>query len=264
MPAISEEVDRAVEEGVHFEFLASPTAAQRTGTAVTLTVAEMTLGEPDDSGRPRPVPTGASHLEEYDVVVGAVGETADPTPFPAPIVGPDGWLIAGPGGVTGLDRVYVGGDAVTGPRSVVAAIAAGREAAAAIHAVLVPAAPAPPWAGHHDAAVVDPAETNPAIVSAAGPVVESRLDPTDRVAAGFVEDTATLAVDAALAEIARCYSCGHCHSCGACFVFCPDSAISWDGGPVIDYAICKGCDVCVTECPGAAMVHVPEREAAHV
>ena len=53
-----------------------------------------------------------------------------------------------------------------------------------------------------------------------------------------------------LAEIERCLSCGHCNDCGTCFVFCPDVAIRWEDGPVIDLEFCKGCGICVTECPG--------------
>ena len=68
----------------------------------------------------------------------------------------------------------------------------------------------------------------------------------------------------ALAEIERCLSCGHCNACMTCFVFCPDGAIRWNEGPVVDLEFCKGCGICVAECPGHALILVNERDAVHV
>ena len=67
---------------------------------------------------------------------------------------------------------------------------------------------------------------------------------------------------AAWAELERCLSCGTCNECGTCFVFCPDGAIRWEDGPVIDLDFCKGCGICAVECPGGALVLVNEREVA--
>ena len=64
----------------------------------------------------------------------------------------------------------------------------------------------------------------------------------------------------AIKEGNRCFSCGHCNSCGNCYVFCPDAAISWENDlPVINYDYCKGCGICVNECPRNVLVLVPER-----
>ena len=80
--------------------------------------------------------------------------------------------------------------------------------------------------------------------------------------AALAEETATLSTHAAWAELERCLSCGTCNECGTCFVFCPDGAIRWEDGPVIDLDFCKGCGICAVECPGGALVLVNEREVA--
>jgi Pyruvate/2-oxoacid:ferredoxin oxidoreductase delta subunit len=264
MPAIHEEYERAAEEGVRFEFLSLPVSAERVDGRIRLTVAEMRLGEPDESGRRRPEPGGATHTEEYDAVFTAIGESADLAAFPTAMVSDDGWLEVGRDGRTTHEMVYVGGDLSHGPSTVVEAIGDGRRAAAAICARLAPGADPPPWAADDDGEAVGPTEVNPATVSADGPIEVPHLAAAERVAAGFTEEAGTIAAAAALAEIERCYSCGHCNSCGVCFIYCPDAAITWDDGPIIDYGVCKGCGICATECPGSAIVNVPEREAAHV
>ncbi len=64
----------------------------------------------------------------------------------------------------------------------------------------------------------------------------------------------------AIREALRCFSCGTCNSCGNCYVFCPDTAVKWiDNFPVFDYDYCKGCGVCVNECPRGVLELVPEK-----
>jgi NADPH-dependent glutamate synthase beta subunit-like oxidoreductase/Pyruvate/2-oxoacid:ferredoxin oxidoreductase delta subunit len=255
MPAIAEEVERAAADGVRFEFLSQPVAAEPAAGRVALTVERMRLGEPDSSRRRRPEPTGETSDAVFDAVVTAIGETAEVEPFPAALIGPDGWLTVGPHGETGDDRIFVGGDLTTGPATVVEAIGAGRRAAAAIHARLDEGA-TPEWATPLPGEPVDAGETNPAYFPR-----RLRLDdPPSASAAPLAEETATVSPVAALAEIERCYSCGYCNECGTCFVFCPDSAITWNGGPVFDYEVCKGCGVCTAECPGHVLVEVKEQQ----
>lgn len=64
----------------------------------------------------------------------------------------------------------------------------------------------------------------------------------------------------AIKEALRCFSCGTCNSCGNCYVFCPDTAVKWvDNFPIFDYDYCKGCGVCVNECPRGVLELVPEK-----
>jgi len=254
MPAIAEEVERAAADGVRFEFLTQPVAVAAAGGRVDVTIEQMRLGEPDESGRRRPEPTGECGNVVFDAVFTAIGETADLSPFPAELIGDDGWLTAGPSGETGDERVYVGGDLITGPATVVEAIAAGRRAAAAIHARLE-GATTPAWAESLAEEALGVAEVNPAYFPR-----RIRLeDPPSAAVAPLAEETATVSPVTALAEIERCYSCGFCNECGTCFVFCPDSAISWDDGPVFDYEVCKGCGICTAECPGHVIIEVKEQ-----
>ena len=264
MPAIAEEYERAAEDGVRFEFLSLPVAATRVNGEIQLTVAEMRLGPADESGRHRPEPTGVTHTETYDAVFTAIGESADLAAFPTAMVSDDGWLQVAPDGQTTHETVYVGGDLSHGPETVIAAIADGRRAAAAIHGRLNPGAAPPPWSPAVPEEVVGHKEVNGATVSSSGAIHLPHMEPAERIAAGFVEEAATIAAAAALAEVERCYSCGHCNSCGVCFTFCPDVAIAWDDGPTFDLNVCKGCGICATECPGSAIINVPEKEFARV
>ncbi len=64
----------------------------------------------------------------------------------------------------------------------------------------------------------------------------------------------------AIQEALRCFSCGTCNSCGNCYVFCPDFAVKWvDNFPEFDYDYCKGCGVCVNECPRGILELIPEK-----
>lgn len=254
MAAIREEYHHAVADGVAFEWLTLPRSVKRGEAGLVVTVEEMRLGEPDGSGRRRPEPTGRLRQLTFDRVFSAVGEIADSTPFPANLKNAEGWLEVGPGGATADEMVHAGGDLVTGPATVVAAIAAGREAARLIDRRL---GFSDRWASIHHEPVVGPDEVNPSYRSH----TRRTSDPKARTVDPLGEETLTVAAEAVLAELERCLSCGHCNACGTCFVLCPDGAIRWEqDGPVIDLEFCKGCGICVVECPGRALVLVNERE----
>jgi NADPH-dependent glutamate synthase beta subunit-like oxidoreductase/Pyruvate/2-oxoacid:ferredoxin oxidoreductase delta subunit len=254
MPAIAEEYERAVDDGVRFEWLALPRAVTQAADGLVVEVERMRLGAPDASGRRRPEATGVTRPRTFDAVFSAVGEVADVAPLPDRLLGPDGWIGVRADGATADPAVLAGGDLVTGPATVVAAIAAGRTAALAIDRMLGGTGP-----GEIDPAVVTPDAVNPIRRVRHTPATEAPSGALDPMA----EETVTLAAEAILAEIERCLSCGHCNECGTCFAFCPDGAIAWENGPIIDLEYCKGCGICVTECPGRTLVLVNERELEH-
>jgi NADPH-dependent glutamate synthase beta subunit-like oxidoreductase/Pyruvate/2-oxoacid:ferredoxin oxidoreductase delta subunit len=256
MPAIPEEYRLAVADGVTFQWLSLPRSVERRAGELVVTVEEMRLGDSDGSGRRQPEPTGSTRQLTFDGIFSAIGEAADLSPFPDHLRSPDGWLAVGPLGATADAKVYVGGDLVTGPATVIEAIVAGRAAARAIDRRL---GYGDRWPTDHAAEVVEPGE-----VHAANRRRHPRVaDPRSGAARPLDEETSTIGTEAAFVEIERCLSCGHCNECGVCFVLCPDAAIRWDGGPVVDYEFCKGCGICVAECSGHTMILINERDFTH-
>jgi Pyruvate/2-oxoacid:ferredoxin oxidoreductase delta subunit len=257
MPAISEEYQHAVADGVVFQWLHLPRAVAKDEDELKVTIEEMQLGEPDGSGRARPEPTGRTRTLRFHGIFAATGETADTTPFPERLKDADGWLAVGSDGSTADPLVYAGGDLATGPATVIEAIVAGRRAARAIdHQLGLDHL----WPEDEHAAVVASDEVNPTYL----PHHHRTRVRTARTAAPFAEETLTVSEAEVLHEVERCLSCGHCNACGTCFVFCPDGAITWDNGPIVDLEFCKGCGICVAECPGHAMILVNERELSRV
>ena len=256
MPAIREEYEHAVADGVTFRWLVLPRTVKKFKNELAVTVEEMRLGELDESGRRRPEPTGVTRELRFDGVFAATGETADTTPFPDRMKDANGWLTVGENGATADPLVYAGGDLATGPATVIEAIVAGRRAARAIDYQL---GWDHLWPEDEPDAVVEPGEVNPTYLS-------PHLRANDHIAKDaqpFAEERLTISEAEVLGEIERCLSCGHCNACGTCFVFCPDGAITWDEGPVVDLEFCKGCGICVAECPGHAVILVNEREPSH-
>jgi len=143
MPARVEEVHHAKEEGIIFKLLCNPTAihGDENGYVKSMTCVEMELGEPDASGRRRPVvKAGSEHDIEVDTVVIAIGNSPNPLiKDTTPGLATESW-----GGIivdeetckTSIEGVYAGGDAVTGAATVILAMGAGKKAAAAIHEYL--------------------------------------------------------------------------------------------------------------------------------
>jgi len=143
MPARHEEVENAEEEGIIFKFLTNPKQiiGDDKGWVKAMECYEMELGEPDASGRRRPViKPGSEFIMEVDVIVVALGTTPNPL-IPSTTLGLEvtkrGTVVADE--VTGKsvkDKVWAGGDVVTGSATVISAMGAGKRAAASIHAFL--------------------------------------------------------------------------------------------------------------------------------
>jgi glutamate synthase (NADPH/NADH) small chain len=136
-----EEIEHAEEEGVHFEFLAAPVRllGDEKGTLREMECIRMKLGEPDDSGRPSPVPMeGSEYRVPVDTVVMAIGQSPNPTVQRSTpqLVTNRGKITVDPKGQTSMARVFAGGDVVRGGSTVILAMRDGRAAAAAIHEAL--------------------------------------------------------------------------------------------------------------------------------
>jgi glutamate synthase (NADPH) small chain len=139
LPARAEEVHHAVEEGVKFKLLTAPLkiVGNETGWAVGVNCQKMQLGEPDASGRRRPVPVEGDYFDiECDTVIVAIGNAANPlVPSTTKNLEINKWgnIVADlETGKTSKDRVWAGGDIVTGAATVILAMGAGRKAALAM------------------------------------------------------------------------------------------------------------------------------------
>jgi len=138
LPARVEEVHHAMQEGIHFELLTNPTAilTNEKGWVSGMTCVRMGLGEPDESGRRKPVEVkGSDFTLEVDMVIMALGTTPNPLiASTTPGLNTNKWncLIADDNGQTTKLGVWAGGDAVTGAATVILAMGAGKTAAQSI------------------------------------------------------------------------------------------------------------------------------------
>jgi len=142
MPARAEEVEHAIEEGVVFKMLTNPVAVLGSGDGwVTgLECVRMELGEPDESGRRRPIPIdGSNHVLEVDQFIVAIGQGPNPVltrNWPELELDRRGNIVADENLMTSIPGVFAGGDIVTGAATVIEAMGAGKIAARAIDAYL--------------------------------------------------------------------------------------------------------------------------------
>lgn len=138
MPARKEEIEHAEEEGVTFDLLANSVRiiGDENGNVKAIECMRMELGEPDASGRRRPVAMeGSEFVTDCDEVIVALGTTPNPilkNSFPSLQTSHKGTIIADENGKTNIDRLYAGGDAITGAATVILAMGAGKKSAKAI------------------------------------------------------------------------------------------------------------------------------------
>jgi NADH-quinone oxidoreductase subunit F len=211
MPAWPEERRLMAEEGIRTEFLAAPVRiVVENGRLTGMECLRMELGEPDASGRRRPVPIeGSNFVMGCDNVIAAIGQTCD-VPFGdgAGIALTDwGTVQADPDTLaTARAGVFAGGDAVLGPADVVGAIAHGKRAAASIHQYLRGQEVARRFAPVRPAEHVEPVElAEEELETLARPVMPAR-SPRERLG-DFLEVDRGLSREAAVREAKRCLRC---------------------------------------------------------
>ncbi len=249
MPAITEEIDEALEEGIELQELVAPLSLRQDGTGPVLTCQRMELGEPDESGRRRPVPIESEDAQfdiRCDRVIAALGQTPDLSVFPEGSDVRDGEKLAG---LTGCP-VFAGGDFATNEGTVTAAIGSGRRAALHVHKTLTGEdlfPPEPPEVASTEHVRLHIFEHQPREQSVTLPPEVRRRSFTE-VRQGLIDEpghpTATL-------EAERCLSCGVCNECDRCLSYCPEGIMRFrgDGEYEFDYEYCKGCGICASQCP---------------
>ena len=248
MPAIRAEIEEAIEEEIQIEFLAAPIGFKREGELVTaMQCIRMELGEPDDSGRRRPVPIEGSEFEvAASAVISAISQAPDFGGFESLIEGRD-WVKVDGEGRTKVDGVWAGGDIIE-LNLVTTAVGHGRRAAEAIDRKFGGASN-----GKTDMPVVrkdrmrlDHFEMEER-VEAAILGVEDRLQAVDAVV------NLGLTQEQVVAQSRRCMSCGYCFNCEKCWLFCQDQAVikPMRKGDLYEFKMenCTGCKKCSEECP---------------
>jgi len=206
MPANPEEVEAALEEGIKILFLAAPTKITKDGNTLVMECQRMELGEPDASGRKRPVPIKGSEFNiACDTVIAAIGQMPSvPAGFGLEPLGGGTLKVNSETLATGVDGVFAGGDVATGPASVIKAIAAGRKAASSIDKylggigdiseALAETGKASPWFGRDEGFANKHRERQPHLV------IERRTSDFSEVELGFPKQRAS-------EEAARCLRC---------------------------------------------------------
>ncbi len=250
MPAHDFEVEEALQEGVMIKWLSTIKNMADEGT---LTVEKMAL---DDKGFPQP--TGEFETLESDSLVLALGQDVDLSLLEGVpgLAVKDGTVPVGPNMMTGYGGIFAGGDMVPSERTVTVAVGHGKKAARNIDAWLNGAVHAP--APKHELAGFE--TLNPWYYTDAPQMVRPTLDIARRTST-FDEVVSGLDEGNALFEARRCLSCGNCFECDNCYGVCPDNAVIKLGPGKrfeFNYDYCKGCGICVSECPCGAIKMVPE------
>lgn len=222
MPCLMEEVEGAEAEGVEIDFLSAPVRLERNSHSLVLTCLRMGLGEPDASGRPRPVPIeGSGFTISCSAVIAAIGQAVDRGPAESDGLRVTGWWLAAEDRTfaTNLPGVFAGGDAVLGADLAVRAVAAGRMAAASIDQYLRgEPVTGEPLAASIAMRPVDDAE-RAAMFRAIerAPRVRTAELPMERRRTGFEDVDGGLTAETAAREARRCLSCG-CAKASCCQV----------------------------------------------
>jgi len=206
MPASPEEVEAAIEEGINIEFLAAPVKITKVKGRLKLTCTRMELGEPDASGRRRPIPIeGSEFSTQFDSIIAAIGQVPDiPSQFNLSVGRGNTLKVEADTLTTERQGVYAGGDVATGAASVIEAIAAGRKAASAIDRYLG-------GKGDIDEELAPAREFSPCVGRDGDFVDRNRVQmtclPVEQRIRDFAEVELSLDEQTAIEEAKRCLQC---------------------------------------------------------
>jgi NADPH-dependent glutamate synthase beta subunit-like oxidoreductase len=255
---VPEDLLQARDEGVQFLTNRSCTEILvQDGHVTGAVLCEARLGQ-DERGMVRPeLVEGTEHHVECDMILIAIGQVQRLDWLPGHLASDRGVITADQHGrVEG--GIFVGGDVLRGPSMVVDALGDGKRAARDIDRLLTARAlgPEPP-------VEIMPYEGLNAAYFRHAPRIEAPLaDPAERRRSQTVEVTLAYSREQAVAESDRCMSCGVCNGCDNCYIVCPDVSVMRDTRQNGHYSIrttyCKGCLVCVQECPTGCLEKVPE------
>ena len=274
MPAIAEEIEEALEEGVKIRYLTTPVELLTENSRVAgLKCVKMELGAPDESGRRRPLPiAGSEFTVEADTVIPAIAQELENGSWRLEVE--QGRIVINEAGATTVPAIFAGGDVAIPFGTVAHAVGSGKRAALAIDQYLR-GEELTGFLPIGEAVHAVPKDMDPAIVrfedlnlayfeelertEQSQRLVEERVRGFEEVNLGFSEEEAQ-------AEAERCFSCGTCNLCDTCLIFCPDVAIvrtpplspltlggDERGDYEINYDYCKGCGICAEECPRYAI-----------
>jgi len=224
MPAVATEVDEAEREGVNIHFLAAPVRVLSQDSQLTgMECIRMELGEPDASGRRRPVPVkGSEFTMDVDNVIIAIGQAVDKTELPKELTY-TGWGTLSVDQVTletAISGVFAGGDVVAGPADVIGAITAGKEAAESVDRYL---------------SGKDLSEGRPKTLPRVKEISKEGVQPKSRAVMpvldlkqreGFTEVELGFDEKTAIEEAKRCLNCAACSECLECVKACEAQAIN--------------------------------------
>jgi len=276
MPAFEDEIVEAIEEGVKIRYLVNPVRIQQRDSLKRLECLRMKLGETDETGRRRPVPVPNSNFFiEADSVIIAAGEEIEASFLPKGVERKEGIILTRRDGSTGVKGIFAGGDLTSNQRTVAHAIGSGKKAALAmdcylrgkdseeaIQQILIGEGPSlsifrylHPEERKMNPHVVAFEELNMDYFEPSKRQRQSKVLAKKRIR-GFEEVTSPLTEDRAVKEAERCFSCGTCNECENCYVFCPDISVVKTGeifSHQVDYDFCKGCGICLSECPRGAI-----------
>lgn len=263
MPAIAEEIGESLAEGISIRYLAAPSRIlTEDGHVSKLECIEMRLGQPDESGRRRPIPIeGSEFTIEVDTVIPAIAQELENGSWKLEVE--QGRMVINEAGATTVPAIFAGGDVATPFGTVAHAVGSGKRAALAIDQYLrgEELAGFPPL---DEAVHAVPKDVDPAVVRFEDLNLayfeelerpEQSQRPVEERVRGFQEVNLGLGEEEAQAEAERCLSCGTCNLCDTCLIFCPDVAVARldHRGYEINYDYCKGCGVCAEECPRYAI-----------
>ncbi|OGF56338.1 MAG: hypothetical protein A2Z21_05880 [Candidatus Fraserbacteria bacterium RBG_16_55_9] len=265
MPAHPDQVEQAEAEGIEIIEQAAPIRfLTQNERLISLESVRMELGALDGSGRRRPIPIPDSNFTVgIDTALVAIGQRPDSRFLKdlGLILDHRGWVEVGGLGMTSVERLFAGGDLVSGPSTVIEAIAAGKRAAGAIDRYLRgETAKAATFHTPHELKNVE--RYKPSHVSER--VKTAQRDPSKRVSDFHLVDLGLTEMQVQ-AEARRCLVCGLCANCNACVdtFACPALLVSETGKIVIDGVLCNECGICAQLCPNDAIEVIEvEREEA--
>jgi NADPH-dependent glutamate synthase beta subunit-like oxidoreductase len=248
MPALSEEIDEALEERIMFRYHTNPTQIlAEDGKVVGMLCVQMEMKEADASGRARPAAiAGSEKVIPADTVILATGQAVDYEGIELN-KRDEKWISTDNYLQTSIPGVFAGGDAVLGLETVSAAIGQGLRAAQNIEdyiaGTLQNTLSRPPVVLSKDLNTIYYEKQRR--FSKQGLPVHERLK-------GMKEIYSNFEPEEIVKESDRCLSCGLCFQCNNCLMYCPDNAvniISGTGKYTFDLDFCKGCGICSKECP---------------